>query len=207
MSNSGKLALQLRAAPAPRAARPITKLRATGAARSRVPSELRSRSERSGAREWPGTATATAAGTAATSARGAPGLAESGKDASGTGTTLGLSAPGRAWVARGTVLSAPLVRLPTEGPPRGLAERRCAGPGRKPRRRRGRGRGVHVRDSVRTVLGAAPSTVCARGLFTSPGGVRACVFSRERPGSCGLSAPGLPRGVCVCLWLHALPGY
>lgn len=173
VSNSGKLALQLRAAPAPCAARPITKLRATGAERSRVPSELRSRSERSGARGWPGTATATAAGTAATSARGAPGLAESGKDASGTGTTLGLSAPGRAWAARGAALSAPLVRLPTEGPPRGLAGRRCAGPGRKQRRRRGRGRGVHVRDSVRTVLGAAPSTVCARFVYVPRW--RACV--------------------------------
>lgn len=119
MSNSGKIALQLRAAPAPCAARPITKLRAAGAARSRVPSELRSRSERSGARRRPGTATATAAGTAATSARGTPRLAESGKDESGIGTALGLSAPGRAWAARGAVLSASLVRPPIEVPPRG----------------------------------------------------------------------------------------
>ncbi|XP_052017200.1 transcription factor MafF isoform X1 [Apodemus sylvaticus] len=57
VSNSGKLALQLRAAPAPCAACPHNKTQ-SGAARSRVPSELRSRSERSGARERSGIPTA-----------------------------------------------------------------------------------------------------------------------------------------------------
>lgn len=71
---------------------------------------------------------------------------------------------------------------------RGAGWEAVRGPRRKPGRGRRRRRGVHVRDSVRTVPGAAPSTVCARFVYVS--GWRAC--------ACVLwGAPWVPRAACA----------
>lgn len=132
VSNSGKLALQLRAAPAPCAARPITKL---GAALRGVGFPVNCGLGRGGEglESGLGPPLRQARGQQRP-ARGAPGLAESGKDrkdASRTGTERqGCALRVVPWrlMAR-----APPVHLPTEGPPRlggGARAREEAEPGR-----------------------------------------------------------------------------
>lgn len=57
---------------------------------------------------------------------------------------------------------------------------------------------MHVRDSMRTVPGAAPSTLL-RGLFTSPGGLRARVCSLGRALGSADYVHTVYFALCVCV--------